>query len=67
MSDSGFLSPQQLAAELNVPVSTVYAWRQKGVAPRAIRVGRHLRFARRSVDLWLEQHSDQPQSTQPAA
>lgn len=64
MSDPGFLSPQQLADELNVPVSTVYSWRYKGTGPRAIKVGRHVRFTRQSVDGWLEEHSDQPQ---PAA
>lgn len=53
-----YLSPAELARELRVPVSTVYAWRTKSQGPRAIRVGKHLRFARSEVARWLEEQSD---------
>lgn len=53
-----FLSPTDLAALLGIPVATIYGWRYKGIGPRAFRIGRHLRYRRRDVDLWLEQHAD---------
>ena len=50
----------QLAAELGVPVRTIYAWRSARKGPRAARFGKHLRFARVDVDAWAEQQKDQP-------
>jgi excisionase family DNA binding protein len=50
-----WLSPAVLAAELDVPVQTIYAWRVRGLGPRGRRVGRHVRFAREDVNAWLEQ------------
>ena len=54
------LSPSDLAAELQVPVSTIYRWRQRRTGPRAVRIGRHLRFRRSDVNLWLEARADAP-------
>jgi excisionase family DNA binding protein len=49
------LSPEQLSKELNgIPVATLYQWRLKGTGPRALKVGRHLRYRRSDVDAWLE-------------
>ena len=47
------MDPDQLAAYLNVPVATVYAWRARGRGPRGARVGRHVRYRRVDVDAWL--------------
>jgi excisionase family DNA binding protein len=49
-----FLSPEDLAAELRVPLATVYGWRYKGTGPRALKVGRHVRYRREDVDAWLD-------------
>lgn len=43
----------ELAAYLAVPVQTIYYWRHRGTAPRAIYVGRHLRWREDDVLKWL--------------
>jgi excisionase family DNA binding protein len=48
------MTTEELAEFLQVPVATVYSWRQTGRGPRCARVGRHLRFRRTDVDAWLE-------------
>jgi excisionase family DNA binding protein len=48
-----------LAGYVAVPVQTIYQWRLKGTGPRAIKVGKHLRFRQTDVDAWLEAHSDE--------
>lgn len=59
-----WLTLDEIAGELGVPVRTVYAWRTKGLAPRGYRIGKHVRVKRTDLDAWLEQQADQPQ---PAA
>lgn len=53
-----WLSPEQLAKELGVPLSTIYQWRYKGTGPKAHRFGRHIRFRRSDVDEWIEGRAD---------
>jgi excisionase family DNA binding protein len=38
------LSIQEVAKLLNVPVSTIYAWKRRGEGPPYYKVGRKLRF-----------------------
>ena len=52
------LSPREVAVHLGVPVGTIYAWRLKGTAPRAIRVGKHLRFRPADLEAWCEANSN---------
>ena len=52
-----FLTVEELADLLRVPVSTVYRWRTTGTGPRASRVGRYLRYSRREIDRWLDQNT----------
>jgi excisionase family DNA binding protein len=49
------LTTKQLATELEIPASTIYYWRHKGIGPRAFKVGRELRFAEADVLRWLAQ------------
>ena len=56
--DDEYLTVQQLAKLLKVPVTTIYQWRHQGIAPRGLRVGRHLRFRRRDVEAFLEERMD---------
>lgn len=49
------MTTQDVADYLDVPVSTIYQWRTRGIGPRAARVGRHLRWRRSDVDSWLDQ------------
>lgn len=45
-----------MARYLNVPKQTIYSWRKTGYGPRAIRVGKHLRWRAAVVVEWtLEQ------------
>lgn len=54
---SPLASTQEVSAYLGVPVNTIYQWRIRGVGPRAVRVGRWLRYRWEDVDRWLEQQA----------
>lgn len=58
MSTTTWIGVEDLAAELGVPVRTIYAWRSKGKGPRAATFGKHLRFRRADVDAWIEAQMD---------
>ena len=48
-----WLSPEDLAAELGVPLRSVYVWNYKGEGPAGAKIGRHVRYSRKAVDEWL--------------
>ena len=56
--DEHLMTTEQVADFLSVPVSTLYAWRYRRTAPRAIRVGKHTRYRRTDVEAWLVEHED---------
>lgn len=56
-----YLTVKQLAAVLQVPVTTIYEWRYRDTAPRGMRLGRHVRFHREDVRAWLEQRAEEPE------
>ena len=45
----------EVAAYLGVPDKTLYQWKYKGTGPRAIRVGKHLRYRWSDVERWLDE------------
>ncbi len=45
---------EELAEYLGVPVQTIYDWRLSGKAPRAFKLGKHLRFSLLDVRDWLD-------------
>lgn len=47
------LSIQELAAYLDLPVATLYAWRYRGQGPPGFKVGRHVRYRHSDVDRWI--------------
>ncbi|MCH7901703.1 MAG: helix-turn-helix domain-containing protein [Acidobacteria bacterium] len=49
------LSVQDLAAYLEVPVATLYAWRYRRQGPTGFKVGRHLRYRKSDVDRWINE------------
>lgn len=55
---------EELAEYLDLPVKTLYKWRQEGVGPASVRVGRHVRYFVSDVQDWL---LDQRTSTQAEA
>lgn len=56
------MSPEELAEYLGVPLASVYGWRHRGVGPRSIKVGRHVRYRRSDVEQWIESQSSDPRS-----
>ena len=48
------MTTEELAAYLRVPRATIYSWRHLETAPRAMKVGKHLRWRRSDVDAWLD-------------
>lgn len=47
-------SVQDVAEYLNVPVKTLYGWRQKKYGPDSSRVGKHLRYQPEDVVEWVK-------------
>jgi excisionase family DNA binding protein len=47
------LTIQEVAELLKVPVGTVRKWRSEGMGPQGFRVGKHVRYRRSSVDLFI--------------
>jgi excisionase family DNA binding protein len=50
---------EEVAAYLQVPVKTLYAWRGRHEGPPGFKVGRHVRFRWTDVDSWLASRADQ--------
>ena len=50
-------SSEEVADELGIPVGTVYAWRYRGVGPKGLKVGRHVRYRWSDVEAWLESNA----------
>lgn len=51
------LTLEEVSAMLRVPVGTLYRWRYVGAGPRSLKVGRHVRYRERDVELWLEKQT----------
>jgi excisionase family DNA binding protein len=52
--------PKELSVYLGVPVATLDAWRYKGVGPRFMKVGRHVRYRAEDVEAWLSEQAKTP-------
>lgn len=52
------MTPDEVAAFLQMPRATLQLWRAKRRGPRAYRVGRHTRYRRDDVERWLEERAD---------
>jgi excisionase family DNA binding protein len=44
----------EVAEHLGVPPKTLYQWKYKKTGPRAIRVGKHLRYRWSDIERWLD-------------
>ncbi|MFW0773555.1 helix-turn-helix domain-containing protein [Paenarthrobacter nitroguajacolicus] len=53
-----WLSPAQLAEELQIPLATIYVWRSRHKGPRGHRIGTHVRYSRSDITAWLETVAD---------
>jgi excisionase family DNA binding protein len=54
------LTPEKVAAYLQIPRQTLYAWRTRGRGPRSLKVGRHVRYRREDVEAWLTYNAGSP-------
>jgi excisionase family DNA binding protein len=45
---------EELAEFAGVSVTTLYHWRWEGRGPKAIKVGRYLRYREGDIEKWLE-------------
>jgi PTS system nitrogen regulatory IIA component len=59
MADESLMSVKELAAYLQVDMSTIYLWSQRGQIP-AMKVGNMWRYRRSEIDTWLESRRSQP-------
>ena len=61
------LTAQDLAAYLEVPLTTLYAWRYRGEGPAGFRIGKHLRYRRSDVEQWIRERvgESQPNRRRP--
>jgi excisionase family DNA binding protein len=48
-----YLTPEDIATLLRVPLETVYQWRKKRTGPPGFRVGKHLRYDPADVHHWI--------------
>jgi excisionase family DNA binding protein len=55
---SRYLTPNDVAELLDVPLETVYQWRRKRTGPLGFRVGRHLRYHPADVRRWIDDLRD---------
>jgi excisionase family DNA binding protein len=53
------LTIEDVAEVLAVPIGTVNDWRHKGTGPKAIRVGKHVRYRQTDLEAWLDQKAEQ--------
>jgi excisionase family DNA binding protein len=51
------LTIDELAAYLDVPVTTLYLWRSRGQGPPGLKVGRRIRYRAADVTRWLEEQN----------
>jgi DNA-binding transcriptional MerR regulator len=57
-ADSPFLTLDDLAERYQVPIATVRYWRHRGTGPKAVRIGRYLRFRIEDVLAWEQDQFD---------
>lgn len=62
--DDEILSIDEAAAFLRTFVSTMRYWRHLGTGPRSFKVGRHVRYWRSDLILWLAEQARRPQNHQ---
>lgn len=43
---------------LQIPVGTLYQWRSQMRGPAALRMGKHVRYPKTSLRLWLQELAD---------
>lgn len=57
-TDDRLWTTEETADYLGVPVKTLYRWRYMDTGPRALKVGRHLRYRPSDVEAWLDEDEE---------
>lgn len=52
------LTVGELSDYLGIPVATLYDWRTDGIGPKAVKLGRALRYPQSNVRLWIQERAD---------
>ncbi|MEJ7757837.1 MAG: helix-turn-helix domain-containing protein [Nocardioidaceae bacterium] len=55
------LTLQEACRFLRVPEGTLRYWRHLGCGPRSFKIGRHVRYWRTDLILWLTEQTNRPQ------
>ena len=55
------LTLQEACRFLRVPEGTLRYWRHLGCGPRSFKIGRHVRYWRADLILWLSEQTTRPQ------
>jgi excisionase family DNA binding protein len=55
-----YLTTEELAALLKVPVRTVHHWRYRGESPPAVKIRGTLRFPMSGVQAWIKANTETP-------
>jgi hypothetical protein len=55
------LSLQEASVLLRIPEGTLRYWRHLGAGPRSFKIGRHVRYWRTDLILWLTEQTNRPQ------
>ena len=55
------LSLQEACTYLRVPEGTLRYWRHLGTGPRSFKIGRHVRYWKADLILWLTEQTNRPQ------
>ena len=52
-----YLSYPQIAERLNIPLRTLYLYKQLGTAPTTVKIGRHYRVSEEALAEWLKSNT----------
>ena len=55
------LTLQEACRFLRIPEGTLRYWRHLGAGPRSFKIGRHVRYWRTDLILWLTEQTNRPQ------
>ena len=57
------LTLQEACAYLRIPEGTLRYWRHLGSGPHSFKIGRHVRYWRADLILWLTEQTNRPSTT----
>jgi excisionase family DNA binding protein len=52
-----YMTAAEVAEHYRLPLQTIYGWRYKGTGPKAVKLGRHLRYRRSDVEKWADEQA----------